>query len=588
MDRSYGKLKTEVLKNIDMLESVATMREARSMFEYLEEIKQNLLNDRFNLVVLGEFKRGKTTFLNALLGTDILPTDVLPLTSIVTLIRFGKEIKIEVIFLNGDTKTITPGELPGYVTEAGNPGNKKKVKEVCLEHPSTYLKEGIMLIDTPGVGSIYQNNTDETYSYLPKVDAAIFLLSSDQPISQSEIGFLKDIAPYSVKIFFILNKIDYLSVTDRQKAVEFAKKVLIERVGFTEVNIFPLSAKLALEGKIEHSDKKLSESNLQSFTSTLDEFLLSEKGRATINAACHKGRNAAFELRLGVELEMKALDLPIEELKAKIELFDDMAKRLQQEQEDNSYIFKGEVNKVYHELEREISGFQEYCKETLNKEIDQIYHGQSLSGRKLMSYMESYIEDRIKVSLEEWQPEVEKKVRDVFNKVVSRFTNRTNLVIGELLKQSAEIFDLKLEGFAEIEALTDETSLYYIFGEQNTMFVPDSIKIYALFLPGFISGPMIMSEMRKKIEREIDRNCGRLRTDYNERIIKSVDGFRKQFKEKFDTVIEGTRFVLVRAVEKRESSQKETTKSYEKLSRQVAILEYAISGFNSLSSVYPR
>jgi GTP-binding protein EngB required for normal cell division len=584
MDKSYGDLKTGAIKNLELIESVASEREAGALTEYLSEIKQKLVHDHFNLYLdPGEFKRGKTTFLNAFLGADILPTDILPLTSIVTLIRFGQEIRTEVDFINGNTRTITPDELFDYVTEAGNPGNEKKVKQVLLEYPSPYLKDGIILIDTPGVGSIYQSNTDETYKYLPKVDAAIFLLSSDQPISQSEIAFLKDIFRYSAKTFFVLNKIDYLSEKDRQKAFEFSKKILTERAGYGEVNIYPLSAKLALEGKIEHDADKLNASKLPVFTAALENFLLSGKGLAAISAACNKGRNAAYELRLGLELEMKALGVPLEELKANIVLFDEMAGELRQEQEDNSYIFKGEMSKVYHALEREITKFQKNANETLAGEIDQIYQQQGLFGRKLMSYMENYIEDSIKAAFAEWQPEVEEKVRETFDKVVSRFTNRTNRVVGELLKQSAEIFDLRLEGFTKMEALTDETKLYYIFGQQQSLLVPDSIKLYALILPKLLSGPMIMSEMRKKLERELDRNCGRLRTDYNERIIKSANGFKNLFKKKFDTAIEGTRLVLTRAIEKREHSQKEVAEAYNKLSQQLDVLEAAIKGFNSLT-----
>jgi hypothetical protein len=134
-----------------------------------------------------------------------------------------------------------------------------------------------------------------------------------------------------------------------------------------------------------------------------------------------------------------------------------------------------------------------------------------------------------------------------------------------------------------MEALTDETKLYYIFGEQQSLLVPDSIKLYAIFLPKLLTGPMIMSEMRKKIERELDRNCGRLRTDYNDRIIKSANGFKKLFEKKFDAAIEGTRLVLTRAIEKREQSQKEAAAAHEKLSRQMEVLEAAIEGFNSLS-----
>lgn len=583
MGKSYTSIKTEVIDQLELLQSVATKREAANLEKYLLEIKQKLLQDSFNLVVLGEFKRGKTTFLNSLLGASLLPTAVVPLTSIVTLIQYGEKTCAEVIFLNGDMKEIALSELPAYVTEEGNPNNEKKIKLVRLEHPSPYLKDGVILIDTPGVGSIYQNNTDETYNYLPKVDAAIFLLSSDQPISQSEMQFLKDISQYSAKTFFILNKIDYLSHEDRQKALDFSKKVLVEKVGFNDVNIYPLSAKLALEGKLSGDGEKLKASNLPGFTAILEKFLLAEKGRAAINAACNKGNNAAGELQLGLELEMKALGIPLEELKAKIAVFDEMVNNLRQEHEDNNYIFQGEMDKVYHELEREITNFQESHNDTLTKEIDRIHQDKrDLSGRELMKYLEKYIEGQVQSALDQWLPEVEDTVREAFDRVVSRFTNRTNRVIGELLKQSAEIFEIQVEGFAKVEALTDETKLYYIFGEQQTMLAPDSVKLSALFLPKFISGPVIMKEMRKKVERELDRNCGRIRTDYNERIFKSAKGFKTLFQEKFNSAIDGTRLVLTRAIEKRERNEKDAKEAYMKLFGQLEVIKAARSGLRDV------
>lgn len=585
MDKSYSGLKTEVINNLELLENVSIQREAGRLEEYLVDIKQKLLRDRFNLVVLGEFKRGKTTFLNALLGSNLLPTAVVPLTSIVTLIQYGEKTRSEVIFLNGDIKEITLNELPEFVTEEGNPGNEKKVKLVQLEHPSPYLKDGVILIDTPGVGSIYQNNTDETYNYLPRVDAAIFLLSSDQPISQSELNFLKDIAQYSAKTFFILNKVDYLSVEDRQRALDFSKKVLVEKVGFEDVNIYPLSAKLALEGKLTGDNEKVKASNLHGFTVILENFLLAEKGRAAINAACNKVNNAAGELQLGLDLEMKALGIPLEELKAKIVVFDEMVNNLRQEHEDNNYIFQGEMDKVYHELEREITLFQESHNNMLLKEIEQIYQEKrELSGKELICYIEKYIEDRIRSALDGWQPKVEETVREAFDRVVSRFTGRTNRVIGELLKQSAEIFEIRVEGFTKVEALTEETRLYYIFGEQQSMIAPDSVKLSAFFLPKFISGPMIMREMRKKVERELDRNCGRIRTDYNERIIKSAKGFKTLFEEKFNSAIDGTRLVLIRAIEKRERSEKEATEAYDKLAGQLKVIKAAKNGLQEVAA----
>jgi septin family protein len=169
--------------------------------ESLREIGEKLGGNRFHLVVLGQFKRGKSTFINSLLGDRVLPTSVVPLTSIVTLLKYGEEEVVEVLFNDGSKTSISRDQLEEYVTERGNPSNEKNVKHVEVAYPSGYLKDGVFIIDTPGVGSTFENNTEMTYNYLPRVDAALFLLAVDPPISQSEIAFLEDVKDYIEKIF---------------------------------------------------------------------------------------------------------------------------------------------------------------------------------------------------------------------------------------------------------------------------------------------------------------------------------------------------------------------------------------------------
>ncbi|MFQ3573851.1 MAG: dynamin family protein, partial [Thermodesulfovibrionales bacterium] len=214
-----------------------------------QELKQKLMDNTFNLVVLGQFKRGKTSLINALLGADILPMAVIPLTSIVTVIKYGEDVVVKVFFNNNDIKEIKSEELYQYITEKGNPKNIKDVREVVVTYPSDYLKDGVRLIDTPGVGSIYQHNTDVAYEYIPKCDAAVFVLSVDQPMSKAEIDFLKDVREYSQKVFFLLNKADYLTESEIKEAMDFTRDALKDLIG-TDVRIIPISAKLALQGRL--------------------------------------------------------------------------------------------------------------------------------------------------------------------------------------------------------------------------------------------------------------------------------------------------------------------------------------------------
>ena len=174
----YSYLKEELVKCTDSISTIDSIPVI-----ICEELIEKIENNVFNLVVLGQFKRGKTSLINALLGSEILPTAVVPLTSIATILKYGETFNIKVYFKDGRVIETEPASLTQYVTEKGNPRNEKDVQEVVITYPSSYLKDGVRLIDTPGVGSVYEHNTDVAYQYLPKSDAALFLFSVDQPVS---------------------------------------------------------------------------------------------------------------------------------------------------------------------------------------------------------------------------------------------------------------------------------------------------------------------------------------------------------------------------------------------------------------------
>jgi len=195
---TYSKAKNELNSELIRLENIATSDRVKTAFHLL---RAKLEAGVFSLVVAGQFKRGKTTFINALLGENLLPTAVIPLTSIVTVISFGEDLKIEAVFQDGRRQAIGPDELPLYVTERLNPKNEKLVDRVEIEHPSPYLEGGVRIVDTPGIASIHEHNTRTTYDYLPQADAAVFLLSVDPPITQAELHFLRDVAKLTARVF---------------------------------------------------------------------------------------------------------------------------------------------------------------------------------------------------------------------------------------------------------------------------------------------------------------------------------------------------------------------------------------------------
>ena len=165
MLEEFIKHKSEILSIIENIESLAK-EEQEPVDNLLSMTREQLITNCFNLVILGQFKRGKTTLINSLIGKEILPSSVVPLTSMVTILRFGEELRCNIFMEDGSEKNVRIEELSDYVTEKGNPKNIRGVRCARIEYPSPFLKEGILLIDTPGVGSTFMHNTETTYDFL--------------------------------------------------------------------------------------------------------------------------------------------------------------------------------------------------------------------------------------------------------------------------------------------------------------------------------------------------------------------------------------------------------------------------------------
>ena len=171
-----------------------------------EHLYQALLariaEDRFNLSVLGAFNRGKSTLMNALLGMERLPTGVLPHTSVITTVTYGGQQRVLIRCAGWSLYQEVPLEkLADYVTEQGNPGNRRRVAVAEIQLPAEVLRWGFHFIDTPGVGSGIAANTLTTEGFLPEIDAAIVVSSVESPVDQDELRFLERVDREVGKVF---------------------------------------------------------------------------------------------------------------------------------------------------------------------------------------------------------------------------------------------------------------------------------------------------------------------------------------------------------------------------------------------------
>lgn len=210
-------------------------RQAEALIEKLE-------TQDITVSMIGQFKRGKSSLSNKMLDDEILPVGIVPITSAVTKVVYGKRAA-EVRYFNGVVEEIPFDRLSQFISEQENADNRLGVEEVVLHTPSKFLKNGLTFVDTPGVGSFHKNNTETAYHYMKESDAVIFLLSVDSPINQIEIDFLKSTREFAGKFYFAVNKVDTVGRTDLEAYMDYCGKLLRHMMQTDEVSMFPVSAK---------------------------------------------------------------------------------------------------------------------------------------------------------------------------------------------------------------------------------------------------------------------------------------------------------------------------------------------------------
>lgn len=325
---------TRLVRVAEGLGSGHPAREARDLAARVAE-------GRFFLATVGQFKRGKSTLLNALLGEPVLPTGVAPVTSAITIIRPGRERAARVLFQDGATAHIGVNQLHAFVTEAGNPGNEKSVAAVELFHPAPLVARGMCLVDTPGLGSVFEANTEATRAFVPHIDAALVVLGADPPISADELALIDDLGREVDQLVFVLNKVDKLTPGDLEEARRFTERILTRQLNRPDDRLYEISA-----------TERLTAGPTRDWTAL--EARLAELGSQTsvvVEQAARRGI-ARITARLWREIgeHHDALTRPIEQSERRIAHLDASVERATQLLRDLAALFRSEEERIIREF----------------------------------------------------------------------------------------------------------------------------------------------------------------------------------------------------------------------------------------------
>lgn len=235
----------------------------------------------FRLVVIGEIKKGKTSFINALLGKEnLLPVSSDIATSTIYKICYGEKLAYKVFFHEKSGKppiTIQPEEIAAYGTETGNPENEKEVDFIQVFVPSPVLKSGLVIIDTPGLGGFYKEHKFITYKYIPQADAVFMVSDSvESPIGQAELNFLKDIRAITKQVYFVQTKAMAVGAEERQIREKNNRNILITKGEIPEEDLryFVVDSHLKYAADENHDQEDLEDSGFVKLTDCINTELI--------------------------------------------------------------------------------------------------------------------------------------------------------------------------------------------------------------------------------------------------------------------------------------------------------------------------
>lgn len=325
---NHRQMEFALVTDLERLRTLATGLRLHGIARDLERARASVASHRFSIAVVGEFKRGKSTFINALIGKEILPADIAPTSATINRLTYGLRPLARIAYKDGTEQIVDVTELAGYVTKLTPEARARAatIEEAIIEYPVPFCKHNVDILDTPGLGD-EAAMTAVTLSVLPRVDAAIFVTLATAPFAQSEAAFVdKLLLEYGLgSVLFVVTAIDRLrrtadrgqivsTVTDRieryirqHAAARFGEGTeacerFLQRVG--RPRVFGVSGYDALVGKMESDHELLAESRFPEFEEFLERFLTEESGLVALQTHAERLATLAEALRREVAVRL--------------------------------------------------------------------------------------------------------------------------------------------------------------------------------------------------------------------------------------------------------------------------------------------
>ena len=530
---------------LDALDSLLALTDgmlSASARDDLHDAHIRLAADRFNLAVLGEFKRGKSSLVNALLGCDLLPTGVVPLTSVVTAIAAGPRERLIVHYADGRALEHPVAALRHFVTEACNPHNRLGVAFARLELDHELLRAGLELVDTPGIGSIYSHNTQVARNFLPRVDAALCVLDAGQPLSEAERQMLADAAQRIPRLLIVVNKVDHLDLADRAPALAFVQSALTGALSAPHPELYAVSAR-------DGDGVRPLRARLLALASGERELLL-------LRSITGVGHHVAVAGASAARFEAQAISLPLEELASRVSHFDRRITDLRAAHAEAGDLLDGGTERALEALVNEplrtyARDHEAALRAALRQHVGSV---DRCSARELAQHLHAWIDECVLGTFTDLVPRFETAVADELTELEARYAARVQDIIDEVHATAEDVFGARAEQALPPTGLRAPSRFSFKLHD-----VENSLDMLVGFgrtvTPGALGRRLVVRDAEQRMIDMTDRHAGRLRSELAERVWSAVREYRRELRATVDEAVDSIHAAVDRATEDRQCGQ---------------------------------
>jgi len=520
------------------LERLATKVEAEEVARQVADLSSRVAEGRYYVACVGQFKRGKSTLLNALVDRSVLPTGVVPVTSVITVLRHGAEAGARVWLEGGGDRQIDVGRIGDYVSESQNPGNRRGVHAVEVFLPSPLLAQGMCLVDTPGLGSVFGANAATTRAFVPHMDAALVVIGSDPPLSGEELRLIEEVAPQVRHLLFVLNKADRFRPEDRDEVARFTEQVLSASLGRSVGQVYQVSATERLSGRGPARDWPALE---------IEVAALAHEARSELVCSAEERGFQRLATALGRELDERRMALvrPLEESERRLAALQGSVAAAHRALGDLGVLLAAEQARLVQDFRDRQASFYPRALGPAIRDLGGLVAGLSGSKTKLRRLGFELARGVARTAVEGFRREIEPVAEEMYRRSTERFVALTN----DFLERLANSGEPGLEGLPR--ALGPElgfrapSELYYA----NLMY--RTTDLFGWILDALRPRPWavraVVHRAGRYLESLLESNSSRIANDLGERVARSRERLERELRSALQRVSEAAERALQRS-----------------------------------------